>query len=163
MSFGAHTNASTSFTETIYKLELPVADRVAMNDGLKWFRDVLDGLTIEEREVERERGVILSEATARNSGAMRQTIESLAFLLPETRLAERMPIGQEAIIRKMTPQQLREFYQSWYTPQGATLVIVGDVDPHDLQELIGNNFSTLTPGTGSSRPDRWSGVCRKVA
>jgi zinc protease len=76
MSFGAHTNAATGFTETIYRLEVPNTDRVVMGETLHWFRDILDGLTIDEQEVKRERGVILSEATARNSGQCRMTTDS---------------------------------------------------------------------------------------
>jgi zinc protease len=153
MSFGAHTNAATGFTETIYRLEVPNTDRVVMGEALHWFRDILDGLTMDEEQVKRERGVILSEATARNSGQFRQTTDSLAFLLPQTSVSKRMPIGDRKVIRNMTSEKLREFHQMWYTPQRALLVVVGDVQADDLQALIAAEFSPIKPGNPPVAPE----------
>ena len=61
MSFGAHTNAETSFDRTVYQLELPRADEAMTDEGLKLFRDFLDGMLLEQKEIDRERRVILAE------------------------------------------------------------------------------------------------------
>ncbi len=71
MSFGAHTNASTQIDHTVYQLELPRANEKLTSDGLKLFRDFLDGMLLDAKEIDKERGVVLSEQIARNTPTYR--------------------------------------------------------------------------------------------
>ena len=68
LAFGADTNASTSFEETIYKLDLPKVDDKTVDTGLFLMRETAGELTISQDAVERERGVVLSECTGRRWG-----------------------------------------------------------------------------------------------
>ena len=65
MGFGSHTNAHTSFHETVYKLELPGTESALLNDAFKLLRDYADGMLLGEKEIEKERGVILKEKLSR--------------------------------------------------------------------------------------------------
>ena len=47
MSFGAHTNAHTSFDQTVFKIELPRTGEEMTGEGLKLFRDFFDGMLLE--------------------------------------------------------------------------------------------------------------------
>src|SRR2546425_13282428 len=67
MGFGADTNAHTSFKETVYKLEVPRVDEGMLTEALQLFRDDLDGLLMGQGEIDKERGVILSEKLALDS------------------------------------------------------------------------------------------------
>src|SRR5262245_36051125 len=58
LSFGADTNASTDFSQTIYQLDLPTSDEAMVADGLTVMRDVGDGLLLADKEVNSEKGVI---------------------------------------------------------------------------------------------------------
>ncbi|HEX8280208.1 MAG TPA: insulinase family protein, partial [Chthoniobacterales bacterium] len=71
MSFGGDTNANTSFERTIYLLELAHADDPTISEGLRVMRDYAGGLLLSADEIEKERGVILSEKRASDSVGFR--------------------------------------------------------------------------------------------
>lgn len=152
MAFGSHTNAHTSFKETVYKLELPDAKPGMLDDGFKLLRDYSDGLLFGEAEIERERGVILSEKRSRDSADWRAFVDWIGFALPEGRIAKRLPIGQEDVISKAPRQRFIEFYQKWYTPDRMAVVVVGDVDPKQIEGYITEHFDDLK-STGAPVPD----------
>jgi len=88
MAFGAHTNAVTEIDNTIYHLELPRANEELTTHGLRLFRDFLDGMTLGEAEIEKERGVILNEQLARNTPGYRRAVG---------------PIGDDEFARAIKP------------------------------------------------------------
>ncbi|MEL7232486.1 MAG: insulinase family protein, partial [Pseudomonadota bacterium] len=79
LSFGADTNASTSFDETIYQLELPETTDEMLEEALFIFRETAEKLTLAPEAIDRERGVILAEKRARNSPGYRAAIDGLRF------------------------------------------------------------------------------------
>lgn len=71
MSFGADTNAYTGFDRTVYKILLPSGEEKHLRDGLLVMSDYARGALLTEKEVERERGVILAEKRTRDSAEYR--------------------------------------------------------------------------------------------
>jgi zinc protease len=158
MAFGADTNAHTSFRETVYKLELPpgpdgmAPEATTLLDGLRMLRDVADGMLIAPAEVDKERGIILSEKLARDSTQSRIMEEGLKFQLPDHRIANRLPIGLEAVISTAPAERLQEFYRRFYTPDRMVLVAVGAVDGPQLRAQIGEVFGSLAAGEPAPDP-----------
>ena len=152
MSFGADTNAHTSWKETVYYLELPRNDEETLDEGLRVFRDYADGLLLEEEEIDRERGVILSEKRSRDSAEFRIFKKEIAFLLPDALLSQRLPIGEESVLEELNEKDFRRFYRKWYTSRRMALVAVGDVDPSAIEKQIGEHFSTLKKGRNRREP-----------
>ena len=126
MGFGADTNAHTSFKETVYMLELPRVEAKLIEEGLQLFRDYLDGMKLEAKEIDRERGIILSEKLSRDSIEYRTMIAGYKFALPESLLPNRLPIGIEETLKTMQRPRFVDFYETWYTPERAMVVAVGD-------------------------------------
>ncbi len=154
MGFGADTNAHTSFKETVYKLELPRVDEKMLAEGLQLFRDDLDGMLLEKKEIDRERGVILSEKLARESVESRIMEEGYRFSLPDSLLPKRLPIGLDETIKQMPRERFIDFYEKWYTPKRAVVVVAGDVDVPLVESLIKKQFSDARPRRGdSAEPD----------
>lgn len=149
MAFGADTNAHTSFRETVYKLELPpgpqggAPDPATLLDGLRMLRDVGDGMLIAPAEVERERGIILSEKLARETTQSRTMEEGLKFQLPDHKIANRLPIGLEAVISTAPAEKLVEFYRKYYTPDRMVVVAVGAINPAALRPQIAEIFGSM--------------------
>jgi zinc protease len=152
MGFGADTNAHTSFKETVYKLEVPRVDEGMLNEALTLFRDDLDGMLLGDNEIDRERGIILSEKLARDSVETRIMEDSYNFSLPDALIPKRMPIGLEDTIKGMKRQRFVDFYQKWYTPKRATLVVVGDVEIPLVEGMIKKLFASTKPAAADS-PD----------
>ena len=143
MGFGNHTNAHTSFNETVYKLELPNSDAAMIDEGMKLFRDYADGMLLLAGEIDEERGIILSEKRDRDSVSWRTFVEQIKFAFPEQRLSSRMPIGTDEVISKAPRERFVEFYENWYTPNRMAVVVVGDVEVAAIEKLISTHFADM--------------------
>ncbi len=141
MSFGADTNAHTSFSETVYKLDLPDRDADTLRDGLRVMRDFADGLLLEESEVQAEKGVIDGEERERDSPGFRAFVRAAQELYAGSRMPERLPIGVRADRDAFTAASVREFYERWYRPENVTLVVVGDLAGLDPTPLVREAFA----------------------
>jgi len=59
--FGPHVNAQTSFDETIYMLDVPTDRQGVLPRGIEALGDFAGGITLDPKEVDKERGVVLEE------------------------------------------------------------------------------------------------------
>lgn len=151
-AFGPHVNAQTNETHTLYKLDLPDATPAALAHGLRVLRDYADGILFEKAEVERERGVLLSEMRSRRSVAATRMEALRQFLFPRTLLAERNPIGTETAVQKTTPAALRAFYDAGYRPERMVLIVAGDCAREEAEAALRAQFAALV-SRGSPRPE----------
>ncbi len=145
MGFGADTNAHTSFKETVYQLELPKVDETLVADAMKLFRDDLDGMLLGAGEIDKERGVIQSEKLARDSVDYRTMLAGFKFALPEGKISSRLPIGIDATLKTMQRPRFVDFYETYYTPSRAIMVVVGDVDVAMVKKHIESAFASAKP------------------
>ena len=143
MSFGADTNAHTSFSETVYKLDLPEADAETLREGLAVLRDFAGGLLLAGDEIDAEKGVIDGEERERDSPGMRLFERELELAFAGTRLPERLPIGAREARSAFDETLVRGFYERWYRPDAMTLVIVGDLEGLDPMPLVEEAFADL--------------------
>jgi zinc protease len=141
--FGADLNAYTSFDETVYQLPLPTDNAEVLDNGFKIMRDWAQNATLDPAEIEKERGVVLEEKRLGKGADERMQNQYLPLLLNHSRYAERLPIGQEDILKNFKPETIRRFYQDWYRPDLQALIVVGDVDVNATESLIKARFSDL--------------------
>ncbi|HEY8618356.1 M16 family metallopeptidase [Phenylobacterium sp.] len=154
LSFGADTNASTGFDETIYTLDLPRTDDETVDTSLMLMREAAGNLTIDQAAVDRERGIVLSEERARDTPGYRLLKERFAFLMPGQRVPTRYPIGQVDILKTAPANRMRDYYQRWYRPERAVLVVVGDFDVAAMEAKIRARFSDWkAQGPAGVEPD----------
>jgi zinc protease len=143
MAFGADSNASTNFSETVYMLDLPTSDATSLQEGLTFLRDVAGGLLLLPEEIEAEVGVIDGEERERDSAEFRAGIADLKDAFEGTRVAVRIPIGLPHIRANFTSDSVRAFWKRWYRPENMTLVIVGDLGELDPVPMLTRTFSDL--------------------
>lgn len=144
MSFGGDTNASTGFDRTTYLLELPDTKAETFEKAFTLFSDYAGGLILDPGEIDKERGIILSEKRSRDSIGFRQFVNEFEFMLPQSRLIHRIPIGTEEIINHAQRDQFADFYNTWYRPELITVVAVGDFDPGTVEPQLVKMLSSLT-------------------
>jgi zinc protease len=144
MGFGNDTNAHTSWDETVYKLELPEVSDALLADTMQMLRDYADGILLEEKAIDDERGVILAEKRDRDSVQYRLFEDSFAFTLPDCLVSQRLPIGQEAVIKSVTRADFLSFYKGWYTPDRMVVAVVGDIDPDKAVSFIEKYFGDMS-------------------
>jgi zinc protease len=154
-SFGSDVNAHVSFDEAMYKLDLPRADGGRLETALKVFRETADRLLFEEAAVKREMGVVLSEMNDGDTPYRRVSRRTSAFTRPDDLRTKREPIGVRAVVEGATGAKLREFYDAYYRPDRAILVIAGDVDVDATKAMIATMFSDWKPKNPSepAEPD----------
>ncbi len=155
MSFGGDTNAFTSFDRTQYMIELANTQESTLAEGLKVFSDYAGGLLLSDKEIQNERGIILSEKRARDNVGYRTFVAQFEFLLGSTLLPRRMPIGEVHVIESAPRELFVDFYNTWYRPENISLVAVGDFDVEQVERLIAETFSSLAPrAPARAAPDR---------
>ncbi|HEX8241426.1 MAG TPA: insulinase family protein [Allosphingosinicella sp.] len=139
-SFGSDTNASTEPTQTVYMLDLPHADRASLDTSLRLLADMADTAAFDPKIVDAERGVVLSEYGRRTELAVKLRETMMPLFFGGLKYAQRDTIGTEATLKAADAAGLRAFYERWYRPERATLVMVGDADPKLMEELISARF-----------------------
>ena len=136
-ALGGRENAFTSRDATAYHQQVPAsrleammqleADRFARN---QWADD----------EFVREIEVIKEERRQRTEESPRaRMFEALNAMVFQASPYRRPVVGWMSDLDAMTPQDVRDFYQRWYTPSNAAVVIAGDVDAlqvHAMAERI---------------------------
>src|ERR1051326_7634368 len=141
---GPHVNAYTSFDETVYQFDLPSDRPDVGTTGLTAFADYAGGLTLDPREVDKERPVVIEEWRLGLGASSRVRDKQFPLLFYHSRYAERLPIGKPDIIRNAPVQRLRDFYDTWYRPEKMAVAVVGDIDVAKMEQDIKTTFSPLT-------------------
>lgn len=150
MEFGADVNAYTTYDETVYELSVNTDEGDHLGTGLDVLAQWLSAATIDEAQVVAERGVVLDEWRVRD-----QTSDGRLWAATEAQYLGgsgydgRAPIGTDQAISAMTSAPLREFYDAWYRPDNAAVVVVGDIDVDEVEAMVRERFSTLQPRGGS--------------
>ena len=136
MQFGADLNAYTSFDETVYMLTVPTDGVEVMRTAFQIFEDWAYQVSFEEEEIDKERGVVVEEWRLGRGAQARMRDQQLPVILKDSRYAERLPIGQKAVLDTFHHETLRDFYRTWYRPELMGFVAVGDFDPQWMEALV---------------------------
>ncbi len=144
MQFGRHQNAFTSFDQTTYTISLPNTKPATVAKGLTCLADYGFRMSLLPEEIDKERKVVLEEMRARDGVGRRISDKVIPLYAPGSRLAGRLPIGDEDIIRNATRELIKGYYDKWYRPDKAALVVVGDIDVNATLAQIKAEFGPWT-------------------
>ncbi|KPF93834.1 peptidase M16 [Novosphingobium sp. AAP83] len=154
LSFGADTNAQTSFEQTLYMLDLPRNDEKLLDTALMLMRETASELSFDPAAVQRERGVVLSELRD-GQGWQRNNLEDqLAFFYPQATYPKRLPIGTVETLNAASAETLKAFWAREYVPSKTTLIVVGDFDPDVVEQALRTRFADWQPKPQTPRPDQ---------
>jgi zinc protease len=140
---GPHVNAYTSFDETVYMLDLPSDKPEILQKGMLALADDAGGLTLGADEIAKEKPVVIEEWRQGLGAGSRVRDKQLPLLFYKSRYAERLPIGKPDVIRNAPPERLRAFYDAWYRPERMALIVVGDINPEQIENAIKSSFGPL--------------------
>ncbi len=141
LQFGADTNASTGFEETIYKLDLPNNDAATIDTALFLLRETASNLTIADSAVQAEIPVVTAEYEARNNIYMEAYKASMQNWTKGLTYIDRFPIGTLASINGLTADAVKAFYAQHYYPANTQLIIAGDVHAPEILAKINATFA----------------------
>lgn len=144
VKFGENLNAYTATDETVYNIDdVPVTDEANIDSCLLILRDWSDGLTLDPKEIDKERGVIHEEWRMRTSASNRMFERNLPTLYPGSRYGLRFPIGLMSVVDNFKPAELRAYYEKWYRPDLQGIIVVGDIDVDKMEAKIKATFSSI--------------------
>jgi zinc protease len=142
--FGADLNAYTGFDQTVYQLPIPTDSADVFKTGFKILSNWAGRMTMDDEEIDRERGVIIEEDRQRGKNAQERLSKQLfPVLLKDSRYATRIPIGKVDLLKTFTHDKIKNFYADWYRPDLQAVIAVGDFDVNEVEKLIIANFSDL--------------------
>jgi zinc protease len=138
---GAEENAFTSDDYTAYYQVLS-RDRLAVAFELE--ADRLASLKLPADEFAREIEVIKEERRLRTDDKPTSLAYERFKAMAYPASGYHTPtIGWMADLDRMTVEELRHWYQAWYAPNNATLVVVGDVTKDEVQSLAQHYFGAI--------------------
>jgi zinc protease len=146
---GSNNNAQTEQTITRYYYIVPAKDlEIALHVFAVQMRGVLDT----QPEWAQERGAIEQEVAADTSNPFyRFFAAAWANLFAGTPYAHDA-LGTRPSFDKTTGPMLKQFYNSWYQPNNAVLVIIGDVDPASALASVKKLFANIPSHPVPARP-----------
>ncbi|MEO1008395.1 MAG: insulinase family protein [Planctomycetota bacterium] len=154
LSFGRHQNAVTGFDRTGYTLTLPNTEDETIRRGMRFLSDVAYELLLLDSEIDKERSIILEERRAILSPQQRILYDLIERIAPGSTFGQRIPIGTEEVITQARRDRFVDYYQRWYVPTNMTAVVVGDIEPDAMVELVDEFFDRGPPaGRDARRPE----------
>ena len=144
VKFGENLNAYTSVDETVYNISnVPVNTPGAVDSCLLILHDWSNDLTLDPKEIDKERGVINEEWRTRMSAMQRFQEKLLPAMFAGTKYATCFPIGTMDVVMNFKPQTLRDYYERWYRPDLQGIVVVGDIDVDAVEVQIKKLFADV--------------------
>lgn len=141
--FGSDLNAYTGFDETVYQLPIPSDDPELLKNGLQVMRDWAQDAMLDTEEINKERGIIMEEMRGGRGAQQRMRDQYFPVMLNGSRYSDRLPIGTEKIVMNFDPEVIRQFHKDWYRPDLQSLIIVGDIDPKQMEAEVKRLFSDM--------------------
>ena len=144
VKFGYNLNAYTSVDETVYNISsVPVARQSVQDSCLLILHDWSCALSLEDEEIEAERGVIHEEWRRSAVGQMRLIEQFLPKIYPDNKYGQRLPIGIMDVVDNFPPQAIKDYYHTWYRPDQQGIIVVGDIDVDYIEGKIKEMFSPI--------------------
>ncbi|WP_210358217.1 M16 family metallopeptidase [Sphingomonas beigongshangi] len=140
-TFGSDSNASTTPTQTLYKLDLPSATPQTLDESLKILSGMMEKPTLTDAAVTAERPIVLAERREQPGPQVRLSDAMNALFFAGQPLADRSPIGTLKTLEAATGDSIKAFHDKWYRPERAVVIISGDVDAATLGQLVVKHFA----------------------
>ncbi|AWK61599.1 insulinase family protein [Helicobacter cinaedi] len=145
--FGGVNNASTSFDYTRYFIKSSAEN---LDKSLELFAELMSNLALEDSEFQSERNVVAEERLWRTDNS---PMGYLYFRFFNTAYVYHpyhwTPIGFMEDIKAWKIEDIRAFYETYYQPQNAIVLVSGDIEPNVVFESATKHFGALKNRTDS--------------
>ena len=135
---GNANNAYTTRDHTAYHI---TTSPEHLQEAIGLFADWMQNCTFPESEFTREKGVVLEEVR-KSQEEPRRVIHKALYETMFRRHPVRFPvIGHQALVKKITRQDILSYYEKMYAPNNMIVVAVGDFDAEEVMGWIRTSFS----------------------
>ena len=146
IAFGADLNAYTSQQNTSYMVtNVPLLRESITDSVLLVLHDWAGFITLDDKEIDEERGVIQEEFRLYEgqAGWRMNRKQSEALFGADNLYAQRDIIGSMDNLKNFTYQDIKDFYHKWYRPDMQAFVIVGDIDLDEMEAKLRTTMADI--------------------
>ncbi len=144
LQFGTNLNAATGMEMTYYMLsQVPLKRESILDSTLLVLHDWSHFISLEDEEIDKERGVINEERRQRNNAFFRAGRKAAPVYYNHTRYADRDMLGTEEFLKTFPSESLRNYYHRWYRPDLQAVIVVGDIDVAQVEEKLINMMADI--------------------
>ena len=140
-SRGGVNNAATGFDKTHYYIKTASTN---LDMSLELFAELMHNLKLTDEEFQKERDVVAEERRLRTDN---NPMGYLYFRVFNTHFTYHpyhwLPIGFMEDILSWKIEDIRDFYQRYYQPKNAILVVAGDITPEKVFKTADNHFGSI--------------------
>ena len=151
---GGTLNGGTSKDGTVYYEVIP---KNALETALWLESDRMGWLlsTVTQAAFENQQEVVQNEKRQRvdNRPYGHSNYAMIKNMYPEDHPYNWTTIGELEDLQNATLADVREFYEKWYGPNNATMVIAGDINKREVKSLIKKYFGEIKPGPDNGNPE----------
>ncbi len=153
-ALGSDSNAFTSYDQTAY---FGTVERNKLQALLDLEADRMQNSLINAEQLASEKRVVISELQGyENSPDYRLSRAVMRAAFPNS--AYGLPVGgTKADVEKFTVEQVRKYYRNYYSPENATLVVVGDFETQPTLQAVKEIFGKVPNAEGSGVRGQGSG------
>ena len=144
-SFGGSHNAFTSYDFTAYYQNVP---KQYLAQVMDMESDRMRGLVLTKKSALTERKIVLEERLMRRDNSPKSVLEEKVreALFSKNHPYGRPLIGYEEDISNLTFDDAIKFYNHYYYPNNAILVLAGDVEKDEMMPFINKYYGILPSG-----------------
>ena len=139
---GGRENAFTSRDYTAYFQQV---EKSKLDEVIRLEADRMSNLNFDDAEFLKEIQVVMEERRLRTednpSSLLNESLMATAYMSSPYR---HPVIGWMNDLQNMKPADARDWYRSWYSPNNATVVISGDVDPKQILKAVEKYYGAIT-------------------
>jgi len=156
VKFGTDVNAYTGVEQTVYLItNVPTTNPGLVDSCLLVLHDWSSFVSLEEAEIDSERGVILEELRTRENASQRMMQKMLVDFYPNSPYSNRLPGGLPEVVANFEYQTLRDYYHKWYRPDLQGIIIVGDIDVDKIENTIKTMFADIPAPVNAAERTRF--------
>lgn len=160
---GGWTNASTNYALTDYVNSTPLLEEKDLEEQIKIIAGMTEDLSLTEEMIEKEKGPVCSEINMildnPQTILVDQTVRTL-FNIKSS--ADELVGGSTKHIKNLTREDVKAYYDKYYTPDNMNLVVTGDVNPQEVIELVSKNFHSTKKATGKRYEEKMTPINKTV-
>lgn len=146
---GGNNNAFTNDDMTGYQNTVPPA---ALDLVLKLEAERMRNLTLTQKTIDSEREVVKEELRVRlENNPITKALDKLLHLAYQKHPYQQFAIGEKKMLDTVTLEDCQKFYDMYYRPNNATVIVVGDTDEATVRKLVNTHFAKLEPGPAPKR------------
>lgn len=138
---GGSFNAATSTDFTMYYMTLPAEGN--LDFSLELEADRMRNSILNTEEAEREKRVVLAELAGGENNSMTLLFRDVLKAAYPEHPYGRPIIGWKKDVENITAENLREYYDTYYQPNNAVLILVGDLNTEEVLEKVKNTLGKI--------------------